>query len=329
MPLTSGFGEGSRQNMAGRAKRQQFANNKVSHLKLVTESTKQCVERVAVKTDRRCKPLPTGWQQALDGWSVWMTASGAPKSTTKLRVDHVRVIAHRSQSRHPNEITLDILIRICSASDWSRAYRRGIRCSLIKFFDWAVDNEVVPANPAAKMPRVPIEGINPNPVPDEVWEQILLTSTERDRMMIKLAGLAGMRRAEVAQMRREDLIRDGDKWLILVHGKGGKQRTVQIHDKLAASIREFCPGGYLFPGTRNGHLTAKTVGIVVSRAMPAGWTMHKLRHRYATRGLEHTGNLLAVRDALGHASVATTQIYTRSASSMAQGIADAAAADDR
>jgi site-specific recombinase XerC len=44
--------------------------------------------------------------------------------------------------------------------------------------------------------------------------------------------------------------------------------------------------------------------------MPPGWSMHKLRHRFATRGYAGTGDLLAVKEALGHASVATTQLYT-------------------
>jgi site-specific recombinase XerC len=68
--------------------------------------------------------------------------------------------------------------------------------------------------------------------------------------------------------------------------------------------------------------------MMVSAVMPDGWSMHKLRHRYATRGLDRTGNLLLVRDALGHASVATTQIYTKIVTEQMRTIADAAADDD-
>jgi len=64
---------------------------------------------------------------------------------------------------------------------------------------------------------------------------------------------------------------------------------------------------------------------VISRLMPDGWSMHKLRHRFATRGYAGTGNLRAVQEALGHASVATTQRYTAISSREVRSVADAAA----
>ncbi|EUA18515.1 phage integrase family protein [Mycobacterium xenopi 3993] len=53
--------------------------------------------------------------------------------------------------------------------------------------------------------------------------------------------------------------------------------------------------------------------------------MHKLRHRYATRGYAGTGNLRAVQEALGHASVATTQRYTAVSAREIRAVAEAAA----
>lgn len=119
-----------------------------------------------------------------------------------------------------------------------------------------------------------------------------------------------MRRAEVAVCHRNDLLHDGVAWSILVHGKGGRQRVVPITDHLADALRAFCSHGYLFPGQIDGHISAHYVGKQLSKLMPPGWSMHKLRHRYATRGYAATKDLMAVKDALGHASVATTQIYT-------------------
>ena len=135
-----------------------------------------------------------------------------------------------------------------------------------------------------------------------------------------------MRRAEVAVVHRDDLMEDLTGWSILVHGKGGTQRLVPIPDELAEAIAEFCPhGGYLFPGNDDGHLSAHYVGKLVGDLMPPGWSMHKLRHRYATKGLAATGDLLAVRDALGHASVATTQLYTKVVGDKVRRVSEAAA----
>jgi integrase len=317
--------------MTKKANNREFAKNSGSHLKLVASVTNDAVEKASVPRPRT--PLKTDlltdyWEDSIRHWVTWMVVSGSPITTQRLRSDHLYTFARRSKTRHPAEVTLEILVRVCSAGNWSREYRRSVRYSLISFFAWALDNEKVSHNPALLMPKVPSATPNPNPVPDEVWEQILLAAPPRERMMIRLAGLVGLRRAEVAQVRREDVIRDHRGWMLLVNGKGGKQRVVPIHDKLAQSLRDFVPAGYLFPGSDNGHLTPRTVGMMVSAVMPDGWSMHKLRHRYATRGLDRTGNLLLVRDALGHASVATTQIYTKIVTEQMRTIADAAADDD-
>ena len=58
--------------------------------------------------------------------------------------------------------------------------------------------------------------------------------------------------------------------------------------------------------------------------MPPGWSAHKLRHRYATRGYAVTRNLRAVQVALGHASVATTQRYTATTEPEVRAVAEAA-----
>lgn len=153
----------------------------------------------------------------------------------------------------------------------------------------------------------------------------MLAAPPRVQMMARLAGEVGMRRAEVAVCRREDLVEDYTGWSLIVHGKGNRERLVPITDRMAADIREFCPRGYLFPGNDNGHLSAHHVGKLVGALMPAGWSMHKLRHRFATRGLAATGDLLAVRDALGHRSVATTQIYTAITTDKVRRVTEAAA----
>ncbi|WP_210419569.1 tyrosine-type recombinase/integrase [Mycolicibacterium sp. ELW1] len=117
------------------------------------------------------------------------------------------------------------------------------------------------------------------------------------------------------------------RWALLVHGKGDKQRVVPITDRLAVEITLFCPQGYLFPNGVGGHLTPERVGKCISDLLPPGWSMHKLRHRFASRGLAGTGDLLAVRDALGHASVAITQLYTAVADGKVSRVCEVAADD--
>ncbi|BBY77002.1 integrase [Mycolicibacterium parafortuitum] len=278
--------------------------------------------------------LPPAWETAIRGWVGWLKLGGMAPSTAALRRGHIRAFARVSELSAPSDVTVPLVVAYCSGRSWSNDHRKSVRGSLVSFFDWCVDNGLATANPAASLPRVPGAKPRPRPATDEIWNDLLSSAGPRERMMARLAGEVGMRRAEVAVCQREDLVRDTDGWSLIVHGKGGKQRVVPVTDSLAEEIREFCPRGFLFPSRDqwgnllSPHVSADCVGRLISALMPPGWSMHKLRHRFATRGLAGTGNLIAVRDALGHASVATTQIYTAVAPRAVRAVVEAPA-DER
>jgi integrase len=284
--------------------------------------------------DARCKnvdmgarntAVPQPWEDAIAGWLIWLRIAGKRETTIKLRGGHVRSIARRSKTSHPRELTLNQIVALCSQRRWSQEHRKGVRTSLISFYEWALKTDLVDENPAAVLPRVAPAAPRPRPAPDDVWTGLLESAAPRERLMALLAGEAGLRRAEVAVVHCSDLIRDLHGWSLLVHGKGGRQRVVPLTDRLAGEIRNYCRrGGYLFPGQIDGHISAEWVGTVISRLMPPGWTMHKLRHRFATLGYAGTGNLRAVQEALGHASVATTQLYTAVARNDVRAVSEAA-----
>ena len=67
---------------------------------------------------------------------------------------------------------------------------------------------------------------------------------------------------------------------------------------------------WAFPSpTRASHLTANHVGLLISRALPQGWTAHSLRRRFATTVYAGSHDIRAVQQLLGHSSVQTTQVY--------------------
>lgn len=118
-----------------------------------------------------------------------------------------------------------------------------------------------------------------------------------------------MRRAEVAQAHSSDLIEDDDGYWLVVHGKGGKQRTVPILEDLAAELIALGKG-YFFPSRYSaGHLTAGHVGVLIARLLPDDYTMHQLRHMFGTRAYRVKRDLFAVQALLGHADPATTRRY--------------------
>jgi integrase len=222
----------------------------------------------------------------------------------------VRAVARRSRTEHPRQLTLSLIVELFAERDWSNEHRKGVRCSLISFLDYCLSNGIVDSNPAVLLPKVPGETPKPRPAPDDVWRDLLEQAAPRERLMARLAGEAGLRRAEVARAKRDDLVHDRGGWALIVLGKGAKQRVVPITDNLAAAIMAHTDHGWLFPSVDGGHVTPGWVGTMISRLMPPGVTMHQLRHRYASRGYAGTKDLRAVQTALGHASVATTQRYT-------------------
>jgi integrase len=253
--------------------------------------------------------LPPEWQTAVDDWVGWLKLASMSPNSIRLRYDNVRVLARRSATQRPGDVTLGVLVKFCGAQDWSKETRRGVRTSLVSFFDYCVRNGVSDGNPAMELPKVPMDSPRPRPVTAEVWRDLIATAAPRELLMARLAGEAGLRRGEVARCHRDDLIADPRGPSLIVHGKGQKQRVVPITDSLAEAIRDFCSAGFVFPGKTGGHLSEAYVGTMLSDMMPDGCTMHMLRHFFASRAYRGSRNLRAVQMLLGHQSIATTERY--------------------
>ena len=111
---------------------------------------------------------------------------------------------------------------------------------------------------------------------------------------------------------------------MIVHGKGGKARTVPMPPGLVAAVEARGPG-WTFPGDDAGHVSPEWLGRLVTRALPPGVTMHALRHRFATRAYERTGDLVSVQRILGHESPHTTLRYLAIADEASRAVVEAAA----
>lgn len=274
--------------------------------------------------------ITVAWNESIGGWLATLTVAGHSPETVRLRKGVVCMAARRLPADSPAQVDTDQLVALAAAQPWSNDYRRAYRTTLVQFFDWCINHNTHPGpNPAGGLPKVAESKPRPRPATDEIWQHIIDHADPRELLMARLAAEAGLRRAEVAQVHRDDLTEDQDGYSLIVHGKGGKQRVVPITHSLAHTIRNYSAGyspkGFLFPGQVDGHVSPNWVGVMLSRLMPPGWSMHKLRHRYASRGFAGTGNLRAVQEALGHASVATTQRYTAVASRDVRRVSESAA----
>lgn len=287
-----------------------------------------------MKTHTQSYLLPQPWEIAIGNWLIWLTSGGVSRATLRTRRGHVRSVARVLGSPTPTSVTEDDLVGILGREGQSNEHRRGLRASLRSFYRWMVITGQSTENPAEQLEPVVMGPPSPRPATDAIWRGILESADARTALMARLACELGLRRAEVSLVHADDLIDDIDGVALIVHGKGGKQRTIPLPDQLAAAIRTAigpAATGYLFPGKIvepgkvDGHLSPQYIGKLVSAAMPPGWSMHKLRHRFATRGYLMTKDIRAVQEALGHSSVATTQRYTAVSSREVRSVVEAAA----
>lgn len=265
----------------------------------------------------KAKPVPPDWIALIAAFLRHLTAAGQPATTINTRRQQIERLA-RGLVTAPRDVTRDMITDFHAAQTWALETRRGHRNAAAAFFTWAHMTERIPTNPAANLPIVKSSVPAPRPAPDRIVTAGLETPSERVRLMLRLSCELGLRRAEVAQVRADD-IEDGiGGALIRVRGKGGKVRVIPISDELALAVESGPAGhtrgaprtGWLFPGSDDGHLSPRWVGKLCAEALPGGWTMHTLRHRFATRAYRGSRNLRAVQTLLGHSSVATTQRYT-------------------
>ncbi|MCV7101548.1 tyrosine-type recombinase/integrase [Mycobacterium palustre] len=252
---------------------------------------------------------PESWRRDVDDYLLTLSAAGQRESTIRHRYKCL-CMAARGLGCPPAEVTAEQLLNWLGRQQYlSPEGRKNYRAVLSGFFTWMYRYGRMPDYIGDALPRVRVPKVPPRPAGDEAWEAALAQADQRTELMLRLAGEAGLRRAEIAQVHSSHLDSVGGNPQLLVHGKGGKQRIVPISDYLAALIRE-SGKGWVFPNGLGGHLGPDRVGRLIAGALPGDWTAHTLRHRFATRAYRGSRNLRAVQKLLGHESILSTERYT-------------------
>jgi integrase len=234
----------------------------------------------------------------------WSQAAGTSPQTLRLRLHYLTRLS-LAADRPLLELTADDLSCFLAHPSWAPETRRSARSAIRSFFRWAVDTEQLSRDPSRALPNVRVPTGRPRPTPEAVFIDALLTARPRERLMILLAGYAGLRRSEIARV-HTDHIQGGE---LRVVGKGGRVRMVPLHPRLELELHSI-PAGWAFPGHDQGHLTPGHVGYLIKKLLGPDWTAHTLRHRFATRAYSVDRDLLAVQTLLGHSKPETTRRYT-------------------
>lgn len=236
-----------------------------------------------------------------------MRAAGAPITSQNTRRQHLQHLARRIDAE-PWSLGRDELVTWAAAQEWSQQTRHTRRMSFLMFYRWAKHTRRTKHNPAKGLPKVAVPLPAPRPCPERVYLEALLRADARAMIALKLAHDHGLRRAEIAVVHSQDLIEDLVGWTLLVHGKGSKIRNAPLTPATARMLLEL-EAGYVFVGDDHGHLSPRWLGKIVNRYLEPPWTIHTLRHSFATR-VRRASDLYVAQELLGHASSETTRRYT-------------------
>jgi len=198
-------------------------------------------------------------------------------------------------------------------------------------FDFLVRSERIGQNPAdlvsspkreEKLPRV-LSGEQARDLLERIPARTPLEL--RDRAMLELAYSCGLRCEEIVNLDRDSF--DFETEQLRVLGKGSKERLLPVGEPAQRALRRYLERGRpaLAADPREGALllsksgrrlsgsdVTRRLALWVEKAsLQAGVSPHALRHSFATHLLEGGADLRAIQELLGHASISTTQVYTR------------------
>jgi integrase/recombinase XerD len=215
----------------------------------------------------------------------------------------------------------------------SRSIARKLSC-VRGFYRWLLKDKRVAHDPTVNIESPASWKVLPKALAEgEVAEMLERTGVAarsdaadglalRDHAMLELLYAGGLRVGEIVALRQEDLRLEQAS--VQVRGKGDKERIVPIGAKAIAAIEQYVQRGRpellrslkghgvqraLFLSVRGHALTTQSVWQMV-RSVNRNASPHKLRHSCATHMVEHGADLRSVQTLLGHADIATTQVYT-------------------
>ncbi len=280
----------------------------------------------------------TNWQRYIERWDSFLRFERAMSSHTVEAYTHdVSDFAVWLQEHYPSVEAADVepdmiggwIEHLVVEQDNKRSSQARKLSAVKAFFRYLVLTGVVEASPCAKVSTPKEQRHLPEVLTVEEIDRALATidlsspSGHRDRAIFEMLYSLGLRVSELLSLRFTD-VHIKDK-IVVVMGKGGKQRLVPMSDEAVRQLRLYLEcrpqadnngdNNYLFLNQRGGRLSRMSVFSIVKKAVAdAGITKpvspHTLRHSFATHLLQGGADIRQVQALLGHSSISTTEIYT-------------------
>ncbi|MBI3901701.1 MAG: tyrosine recombinase XerC [Nitrosomonadales bacterium] len=195
------------------------------------------------------------------------------------------------------------------------------------FFNYLIRDHNFKGNPCIglrppKAPRTLPHALSPDEAVKLVELPVQTPLDARDKAMFELLYSSGLRLAELVGLDPVDM--DFNDAAVRVTGKGNKTRIVPVGTQAIAALRAWLnvrvqfakpDETALFVGKSGKRISPRTVQLQlrqwgIKQGIASGVHPHLLRHSFATHVLQSSGDLRAVQEMLGHASISTTQVYT-------------------
>ena len=256
----------------------------------------------------------------IDYFEALLKSRRYSNSTIKTYTEAIKVFLKYFEDRDPAEISNKDFILFNSnfilKNGYSASYQNQV-INAIKLFYLKVENRALSIEDIERPKRY-----NPLPkvIPKEMVEKMLTSIPNfKHKTALTLIYACGLRRSELINLRLKDL--DSKRRTVtIVNGKGQKDRVLPVSEKLMKMIIKYYklyrPSNYLIEGQFKGNSYSETslekifhkyLGKICKNH---NFTLHCLRHSYATHLLEAGVSLRYIQELLGHKSSKTTEIYT-------------------
>jgi integrase/recombinase XerC len=197
------------------------------------------------------------------------------------------------------------------------------------FYNYLMRDHGCPGNPcvglrAPKAPKALPHALSPDEAVKLVEMSVQTPLDARDKAMFELLYSSGLRLAELVGLERDTVLHSLPSQELSVTGKGCKTRIVPVGSHAVAALKAWLAvrneiarpdESALFVGKNGARIAPRTVQLqlkqwAIKQGIPSNVHPHMLRHSFATHVLQSSGDLRAVQEMLGHASISTTQVYT-------------------
>jgi integrase/recombinase XerD len=254
------------------------------------------------------------WMRERQGWTP------QTRRTRLSTIQHAEDWLYAETGKHLVRATEADVVAYLATCRSTRTRNRKLG-DLKSFFRWAIADGHRKTDPTANLDRLREPRNLPRPLTREEAERLLAaakTVSQRAATIITLLLYTGIRREEAVTLEWADVDLEGGT--IRVLGKGRKERVIPLAEAARRALEEWRPEnatGYVFttPWSARGHLDVVTLWRDVAQAAEAAGlsrvSPHRLRHTFATEVLRRGADVRHVQALLGHASLATTQVYTQ------------------